>query len=166
MDSVKFRNRVLHVSFSTNDKEKRQANRIITNGSQRSTASPTPRRGSTTTNEESPAPSADKAAQIADIRSRTIALLNLPDTVNEARVRVLAEPYGELVKVSMRLNNQGMLTPYHVLLCTIHPLYESPCVLLRNMRLTGVLYRCHFGIQGCGLSGQGGTGLGRSGNHT
>ena len=109
MNITKFKNRILNVAISTNDKGKRQATRIITTDSQRSTASPTPRRDSIQTNGGSPAPQDEKAARIADIQARTLALLNVPDTLNDTRVRALAEPYGELVKVSLRPDHQGKI---------------------------------------------------------
>lgn len=59
-------------------------------------------------------PPANTAGQskFAEIQSRTLALLNIPDTVNDARIRALTEPYGELVKVSLRPNHQGAIIEY------------------------------------------------------
>ncbi|KAB5571808.1 hypothetical protein GE09DRAFT_644284 [Coniochaeta sp. 2T2.1] len=37
----------------------------------------------------------------AEIRARTIAILDLPDTMNDARVRDLVEPHGEIVKLTL-----------------------------------------------------------------
>jgi RNA recognition motif-containing protein len=37
----------------------------------------------------------------ADIRARTIAILDLPDTINDARARALVEPHGEIVKLTL-----------------------------------------------------------------
>ena len=51
-------------------------------------------------------------SKIEEIQSRTLALLNIPDTINDARIRALTEPYGELVKVSLRLNHQGAVIEY------------------------------------------------------
>ena len=47
-----------------------------------------------------------------DIQSRTLALLNVPDTVNDSRIRTLAEPYGVLVKVVLRPDHQGAILEY------------------------------------------------------
>lgn len=117
MNLTQFKNRILNVSISTNDKSKREANRIITSTSHHSTASPTP--GLANHNENGDRRSAGPPAttnagqsKYAEIQSRTIYLLNIPDTINEARIRALAEPYGELVKLSLQLNHQGARLEY------------------------------------------------------
>lgn len=117
MNLTQFKHRILNVSISTNDKSKREANHIITSTSHRSTASPTPglasrnmKRGNTSG--PSPEPTATGQSKYAEIQSRTVYLLNIPDTVNEARIRTLAEPYGEIVKVSLRLDHQGARLEY------------------------------------------------------
>ncbi|KAL6721456.1 Splicing factor [Lecanora helva] len=117
MNLTQFKSRVLNVMMSTNDKSKRQEARIITSTSQRSTASPGPQNHRIPTNggsnnAASPTPPAAERSKYAEIQARTVALLNIPDTINEARIRALAEPYGELVKVSLRLDHQGVLVEY------------------------------------------------------
>lgn len=112
MNLTQLKNRILNVSIATNDKNKRQANRIITSVSQRSTVSPAPSVQQSHANGISPTPPPDATSKLSEIQSRTIALLNIPDTVNEARIRALAEPYGELVKVSLRLDHQGVILEY------------------------------------------------------
>lgn len=108
--------RVLNVSISTNDKSKRKQNRIITSTatSQRGTTSPAPHMNGATNSATSSTPPAHTTGQskFAEIQSRTLALLNIPDTVNDARIRALTEPYGELVKVSLRPNHQGAIIEY------------------------------------------------------
>ena len=103
--------------LSTNDKAQRQGARVITSTSQRSTMSPAPSHRSGTPNGDrhgavSATLPAAAPSKHAEIQSRTIALMNIPDTVNEARIRALAEPYGELVKVSLRLDHQGVILEY------------------------------------------------------
>ena len=109
-------NRVLNVSISTNDMSKRQQNRIITSNatSQRGTTSPAPHLNGDTRSIASSTPPTNTAGESksAEIQSRTLALLNIPDTVNDARIRALTEPYGELVKVSLRPNHQGAIIEY------------------------------------------------------
>ena len=119
MNLTQLKERVLNVMMSTNDQAKRQETRIITSASQRSTASPGPGPGQHSANTDanksnpgsSPLPTEAKS-KYAEIQSRTMTLLNVPDTVNEARIRALAEPYGELVKVSLRLDHQGVILEY------------------------------------------------------
>lgn len=43
---------------------------------------------------------------------RTLALMNVPDTVNDARVRALVEPFGRLVKIVLRPDHQGAIVEY------------------------------------------------------
>lgn len=109
-------NRTLNVSISTNDMSKRKQNRIITSTStsQRGTASPPPHMNGDTHSVASPTSPTDSAGQskFSEIQSRTLALLNIPDTVNDARIRALTEPYGQLVKVSLRPNHQGAIIEY------------------------------------------------------
>jgi RNA recognition motif-containing protein len=48
----------------------------------------------------------------AEINERTIALMNIPDTVNDARVRTIAEPFGSVVKLVLRPDHQGAIIEY------------------------------------------------------
>ena len=112
-----FRNRILNVSMATNDMAKRQANTIITSTSQRSTASPNPDLPSSITNGDaqdmaSRTTPADSLTKVNEIQSRTLALMNIPDTVNDARIRGLAESYGELVQLLLRPDHQGAILEY------------------------------------------------------
>lgn len=116
MNLTNLGNRILNVSISTNDMSKRKQNRIFTSTStsQRGTASPPPQTNGDTHSAASPTPSTNSAGQskFFEIQSRTLALVNIPDTVNDARIRALTEPYGELVKVCLRPNHQGAIIEY------------------------------------------------------
>lgn len=116
MNLTKLGDRVLNVSISTNDMSKRKQNRIVisTSTSQRGTASPAPHMNGDTHSVASPTPPINSAGQskFSEIQSRTLALLNIPDTVNDARIRALTEPYGKLVKISLRPNHQGAIIEY------------------------------------------------------
>jgi RNA recognition motif-containing protein len=54
----------------------------------------------------------DLEAAVGERGQRTIALMNIPDTVNEDRVRALVEPFGHLVKISLRPDHQGAIVEY------------------------------------------------------
>ena len=56
----------------------------------------------------SPLPTATKDER----RERTIALSNVPDTVNVNRIRALAEEHGDLLKVSLQPLHQGAIIEY------------------------------------------------------
>lgn len=115
-----WKGRVLNVSLSTNDTTKRQAIDVgDSSRSQRTTASPAPHSQSpvaaaaaaavTATDPQDPAARRDK---MKEIQSRTVALLNIPDTINDARIRALAEPFGEVVQVMLKPNHQGAVIEF------------------------------------------------------
>jgi squamous cell carcinoma antigen recognized by T-cells 3 len=47
-----------------------------------------------------------------EISDRTIALMNIPDIVNDARIRAIAEPFGSIVKLVLRPDHQGAIVEY------------------------------------------------------
>lgn len=116
MNLQKLKNRLLKVSFSIVNPAKRQAETIGTSVP-RSSNSPSPDLPSANgaaKNSKSHALSTavEQRALVADIKSRTIALLNVPDTVNDTRIRALAEPYGVPIKVILRPDHQGAIVEY------------------------------------------------------
>lgn len=111
-----YKTRILNVSLSTANPAKRQATTIITSNS-RSSNSPSPELareegGSDDTASPVASTNNDHRPSASDIQSRTLALLNVPDTVNDSRIRALAEPYGVLVKVVLRPDHQGAILEY------------------------------------------------------
>ncbi|KAL4763811.1 U6 snRNP complex subunit PRP24 [Aspergillus foveolatus] len=103
MHEQEFRGRPLHVKVSAPQGAKRIAATVVT------------RVGKS----QSPAPEANGAPPVTDLeeptgerRDRTLGLMNVPDTVNDARIRALAEPYGKLVKVVLRPDHQGAIVEY------------------------------------------------------
>ena len=59
----------------------------------------------------SPAPTYSRPST-QEIQSRTLTLLNIPDTINDARIRALVEPYGPLVKIILRPDHQGAIIEF------------------------------------------------------
>lgn len=43
---------------------------------------------------------------------RTLGLMNIPDTVNDARIRALVEPHGKLIKIILRPDHQGAIVEF------------------------------------------------------
>jgi RNA recognition motif-containing protein len=43
---------------------------------------------------------------------RTLGLMNIPDTVNDARIRALVEPFGRLIKIVLRPDHQGAIVEF------------------------------------------------------
>lgn len=120
MNLTRFKARILSVSPSTNNIAKRQATTIINPATSRASYSPTPDSNAANDLEAisagSPASqsSATRTHSVSttDRRSRTIALMNVPDTVTSDRIRVLAENYGALVKIQLRPDHQGATLEY------------------------------------------------------
>ncbi|KAI9783872.1 MAG: Splicing factor [Candelina submexicana] len=113
------KSRKVQVTLSVANPAKRQATTII-DFSERSSTSPSPdtvesngiNRPSSTP--PTPQESALNSAKVTkeEIRSRTIALMNVPDTVNDARIRHLVECYGPLKKVVLRPDHQGAIIEF------------------------------------------------------
>ncbi|EYE97472.1 U6 snRNP complex subunit PRP24 [Aspergillus ruber CBS 135680] len=55
---------------------------------------------------------ADPEVPTGERAARTVGLMNVPDTVNDARIRALVEPYGKLVKVILRPDHRGAIVEY------------------------------------------------------
>lgn len=111
LNNTKLKSRIMTVTIASKTAAKRQATTIIQSGS-RSTTSPSPDvtiDNGDPMNAASPASSMNehRKPSYAEIQDRTVALLNVPDTVNDARIRALAEPYGALVKIVLRPDHQG-----------------------------------------------------------
>lgn len=51
-------------------------------------------------------------ASTGERENRTLGLMNVPDTVNDARIRAMAKPYGSLIKVVLRPDHQGAIVEY------------------------------------------------------
>jgi hypothetical protein len=110
MDKTKLKNRVLTVDISTGKNFKPTA----TSYGKGSSASPAPDGDSVM----SPSPVPDGHTHTAnnpsreEIATRTLTLMNIPDTVNDSRIRTIAEPHGEIVKLSLRPDHQGAIIEY------------------------------------------------------
>lgn len=106
MNNIKFRNQILAVALSKESKVKPSAKTVNADRDSASPA-PTPRdaegdeamRDSTNGSQDKPTAS--------DIAARTIALMGLPDTVNDARVRALVEPLGSIVQLVLQPAHGG-----------------------------------------------------------
>ncbi|KAI4109970.1 MAG: hypothetical protein L6R37_000320 [Teloschistes peruensis] len=118
MDKTKIQSRYISVEPATaNGPAKRQATTVIRDDG-RSMASPPPdvhmTNGDSSTAASPDASIANEQSNPspAEIKARTVALLNVPDTVNDARIRAIAEPYGPLAKITLRPNHQGAVLEF------------------------------------------------------
>ncbi|KAG4440532.1 hypothetical protein IFR05_004002 [Cadophora sp. M221] len=111
LDKTKLKSKILTVEMSTGKNFKPTATIA-----KASSASPAPDGGSAM----SPSPATDAhnnthaqhAPNRTEISNRTITLLNLPDTINVARVNAIVQPYGDIVKVVLRPDHQGAIVEY------------------------------------------------------
>ncbi|KAM4065951.1 RNA recognition motif domain-containing protein [Hirsutella rhossiliensis] len=105
MNNTKFRNEILVVEVSKEAKVKHAAK---TMGLDREPASPAPSApGKGDTDAMSEGGDERSNPSTADIAARTIALMGLPDTVNDARVRALVEPLGAVVQLVLQPGHGG-----------------------------------------------------------
>lgn len=101
MNDEMLKSRRLHVEPSTKAGGKRITHNVISRVA--TSASPTP---------EVNGDGVDVVETTGDRWERTISLLNVPDTVNEARIRALVEQYGRLVQISLRPDHQGAIVEF------------------------------------------------------
>lgn len=112
LDKTKLKSRILNVEMSVGKNFKPIA---TTTGS---VASPSPAPDGDSAMSPSPAPEghlnthAFQGPSRTEITNRTMTLMNIPDTVNDARIRAIAEPYGEIVKLVLRPDHQGAIIEY------------------------------------------------------
>lgn len=104
MNEKEFRSRPLHVKLSTPASVKRQATTIVSRSGKSPSVEPNGMSERSATSDAN-APGGDRAA-------RTLGLMNIPDTVNDARIRSLAEPFGPLVKIILRPDHQGAIVEF------------------------------------------------------
>lgn len=99
MHQQEFRSRPLQVKISSSQGAKRTATSIVSQVGK--SQSP----GVNGAESEVEMPAGERAA-------RTLGLMNIPDTVNDTRVRTRAEQYGKLIKVILRPDHQGAIVEY------------------------------------------------------
>lgn len=116
MNHKMLKSRALNVSISNANPTKRQATTIVTSTSRSASPAADPPTSTNGNIENAASPTSSTTSEhkptATEVRSRTVALLNVPDTVNDARIRALAEPYGALVKVVLRPDHQGAIIEY------------------------------------------------------
>lgn len=121
LHNTKLKSRLLHVSLSTADPAKRHAINATARAS--TSTSPAPDTQNTFTSATSlhpqsqPYPSNTTTkphdpALAASISARTLALLHVPDTVSEARLRALLSPYGGIKKLTLRPEHGGAVVEF------------------------------------------------------
>lgn len=112
LDKTKLKSRVLTVELSMGKNFKPTA---TTKGS---SMSPAPEGDGDTAMSPSPDTSGHVNTHALHIPSkteltnRTITLMNIPDTINDARIRAIVEPHGEIIKLVLRPDHQGAIVEF------------------------------------------------------
>lgn len=112
LDKTKLKSRIMTVELSMGKNFKPTAT------SKGTSASPAPEADGNSAASPSTAPEAQLNNDVqhrpsgSEINERTIALMNIPDTVNDARIRAFAEPFGSIVKLVLRPDHQGATIEY------------------------------------------------------
>lgn len=109
LDKTKLKSKILKVELSTGRNFKPTAT------SKGSSASPAPDADADLAMSPSPMPEgahARNAPTRNEIARRTMTVMNVPDTMNDARIRTLAEPFGNIVKFVLRPDHQGAIIEY------------------------------------------------------
>lgn len=116
LNHTMLKGRDINVTLSTTNPAKRQATNIISSIERSSTSkSPDPQPNidaATSPDTSIPTTAATNKPSAKEIQSRTLALLNIPDTINDARIRALVEPYGPLVKIVLRPDHRGAIIEF------------------------------------------------------
>ena len=113
MNGTTYKGRRLRAEIASDKQAKRQATTIVQQASRSSRSSvstPGPLDDNTRLGNASSASPGPSSA--SDIALRTVALLEVPDTINDSRIRTLTEPYGSLIKIVLRPDHQGAIVEY------------------------------------------------------
>lgn len=105
MHEQEFRSRPLHVRLSSPTGAKRSATAVMTRVPSKMSPPPTAANGVSHGTAEVELPTGDRAA-------RSLGLMNVPDTVNDARIRAIVEPFGKLIKIVLRPDHQGAIVEF------------------------------------------------------
>ncbi|KAI0155425.1 hypothetical protein GGR52DRAFT_203930 [Hypoxylon sp. FL1284] len=109
LDKTKFKAKILQVELSKESNFKPFA----TSRGDRASASPAPSGDGDVTMADGPGSLGGGLQPTSKgIQERTIAIMNVPDTVNDARVRAIVEKHGEIVKLVLRPDHQGAILEF------------------------------------------------------
>ncbi|RYO78490.1 hypothetical protein DL762_008675 [Monosporascus cannonballus] len=112
LNDTKFKSQILHVELS---KETNYKPFSTIKGDRGSTASPP----ASATDGDVPMPDEHDGSRgrsqgpsPQEIRARTLALMNIPDTANDARIRSVVEKHGDIVKLVLRPDHEGAIIEF------------------------------------------------------
>ncbi|KAI0146270.1 putative pre-mRNA splicing factor [Xylariaceae sp. FL1272] len=108
LDKTKFKNNIISVELC------KETNFKPTTSSRGDHASPAPSADGDTPMQDGGGETATngKGPTLREIQERSISIMNLPDTVNDARVRALAEKHGAVSKLTLRPDRAGAIVQF------------------------------------------------------
>ncbi|KAJ4133921.1 Splicing factor [Fusarium equiseti] len=106
MNNTKFKSHVLAVALSKESKIKPAARTVVADNARGSPAPSSHDAEGDQAMQDAPNESQHRPTA-AEISARTIALMGLSDTVNDARIRALVEPLGSIVQMTVKPGNGG-----------------------------------------------------------
>ncbi|KAI1079820.1 hypothetical protein F5B20DRAFT_153742 [Whalleya microplaca] len=112
LDKTKFKSHILQVDVSKETNFKPFATSKGDRGSVSSSPAPMADDDTAMADESNEPHRAGQGPSSKEIQERTMALMNIPDTVNDARVRAIVEKHGEIVKLVLRPDHQGAIVEF------------------------------------------------------
>ncbi|KAI1181961.1 putative pre-mRNA splicing factor [Nemania serpens] len=112
LDKTKFKSQLLEVELCKDTNFRPLATSRGDHGSNASSPAPSGECDTEMSNEPGDAQENKQAPTPAQIQARTMAILNIPDTVNDTRVRALAEKHGSIVKLVLRPDHAGAIVEF------------------------------------------------------
>ncbi|KAI1811388.1 putative pre-mRNA splicing factor [Poronia punctata] len=118
LDKTNFKSHILEIELCRDTNYKPSATskgeRASASASAPATPSPAPERDGDVSMGDGPrdSPTAMQGRSPAEIRDRTLALMNIPDTVNDSRIRALVEKHGSIVKLVLKPDHGGAIVEF------------------------------------------------------
>ncbi|KAI1500344.1 hypothetical protein F5X99DRAFT_410195 [Biscogniauxia marginata] len=112
LDKTKFMSQILQVEISKETNFKPHATSKGDHSSAASSPAPTADGDIAMPDEPSDSRIGGHRPTPREIQERTLAIMNIPDTVNDARVKALVEKHGDIVKLILRPDHQGAIVEF------------------------------------------------------
>ncbi|KAI1494224.1 hypothetical protein F5X96DRAFT_618719 [Biscogniauxia mediterranea] len=112
LDKTKFRSQILQVELSKETNFKPHATIKGDRSSAASSPAPIGDGDIVMPDEHGESRSGSQKPTPKEIQERTLAIMNIPDTVNDARVRAVVEKHGDIVKLVLRPDHQGAIVEF------------------------------------------------------
>ncbi|KAI8623095.1 putative pre-mRNA splicing factor [Xylariaceae sp. FL1651] len=112
LDKTKFKSQILQVELCKETNFKPFATSRGDHGSAISSPAPSGDGDTAMPDESGESYQNGQAPTARQIQERTIAIMNVPETINDARIRALVEQYGTIVKLTLRPDHGGAIVEF------------------------------------------------------